>query len=1704
MKKLKIIQLASFRGNLGDNANVVGTRRMLERNLDCEIEYTDLEYLEYEPDPRWGGKKFDLAFVDLVNRHDLLLIGGGGFFELAVDSSCSGTPLDIPEEIIDQIRVPIVFYALGFHVLYGLTPERKEKFRRYLDMLFSKKHVLVSMRNDGSVETVRQLYGDAYADRIHRCPDGGFFTTPRDFYHPEQPAGKKYIALQLAGDGETHRFPKPGGANDFLKQTAEVFRQIFRHTDLQAVLIPHIPEDMEIINRFLVELGPPYSRRNVTVAPYLHGQQAQDYIFDLYSKAELAVGMRFHANVSVIGLNVPTIGIATYDQIDKLYRELGMPERAVRPDAPSYGQKLIRLIGDSLTDRPRIIDRYRQLNEDLARQVTEFHGVLENFIGRKRILINTQFHWPYAPADYSLAMGLQQRGHEVLMLACGGGLPHYCELQTNRQKRPECSNCLQNLAGYFQKYGLPYATVRQFLQKEDYVLADRLTRECSVDQLLRYELHGVPVGKLARLNLFQYYHGFPFEIEGEKEETFRRAFHSAVLYTLAKKRLFDSYRPDLVVTTNGKFLQWAPLVYFARQAGCDYVTWEDLDQAPSGIGLARNGIAHEQRIDEVWESESRKEMTEEKREELKKHFRLWANGEVSVFKYYDDDTEFNPDAIARRLNLRPGRPRISLFCNVSWDSSSVGFEGAFESMYDWIFSCVEYAAGHPEVDLIVRTHPAEIKVPDAFKNEVLTCDVIRRRFSHLPENIKLIEPDSSISSYAVADMSDVCMVYTSTMGIELALQGRKVWTAANAYYAGKGFTLDLQSREHMVEMLGQRPLDGRLTPEQIGLAEKFAHIVRLRRVFSVPYLETPKDRFHFPGRQAYAPAGNAVIDRMCSYVLTGRPFLDIGTGPEAKTQEISTMKPQDVSRIQFGQLTIQYDHLPALQTELKTIFEQKIYDFRTDKSSPLVIDGGAHLGLFSLYVKRKYPAARILAFEPDDRAFAHLQANLAVNRVEGVQSIQSGLYNQNTTLRFAGDGADGGAIQSDGAQSIRVVKLSEYIKEEVDFLKLNIEGAELEVLEEIEPKLPMIRELCLEYHGFPNIGQRLHRILDLLDRNGFRYLIHDFDHQTNPATKPPFSIDAKTRFFLLVYARRISTRPQRIEPSAPHLRQPVSRKFGFDRGTPIDRVLIEAFLAQHRQAIRGSVLEVGESVYTKKFGCGVKELNVLHPEPGNPQATLVGNLETGENIPEKQFDCIILTQTLQMIYNCQSVIQNCYKALKDNGVLLLTAPGISQISRYDMDRWGDYWRFTTLSLKKLLGESFGGKNVEAASFGNYHLAAEFLNGRSAEEIAPEAFSANDEDYQLLLGAAAVRRERTGSWDASREVRPVPAVRNADRVPPSPLVLLYHRVADEPLDSQLLAVSPDAFRQHLEVLKAAYRVVSLRQLLGEAMHGGGAPNTVALTFDDGYRDNLTHALPLLEEYGMHATVFVTAGPVERTRGFWWDRLENLLLGGHPLPADLELSEDGQDYRWRLDTPEGRLHAYDQMASLLRRRPASEIEAFVDELFRWAQVEETAGLYKPVLNRSELERLSRSPWIEIGAHTMTHSLLSCLSPQEQAVEIVACRQKLESWIQKPVTLLSYPFGSRGDYTPVTGAIARQAGFHYAIANIQGSVPVPPEPYEVPRRLVRNWSGEAFARWMRTDHKNELEEAACLRRREAILQAMKTPVSPSANRRIQKSAP
>ncbi len=197
---------------------------------------------------------------------------------------------------------------------------------------------------------------------------------------------------------------------------------------------------------------------------------------------------------------------------------------------------------------------------------------------------------------------------------------------------------------------------------------------------------------------------------------------------------------------------------------------------------------------------------------------------------------------------------------------------------------------------------------------------------------------------------------------------------------------------------------------------------------------------------------------------------------------------------------------------------------------------------------------------------------------------------------------------------------------------------------------------------------------------------------------------------------------------------PFSTQFGYERGGPVDRFYIEKFLAANSNSVRGRVLEIGDNEYTLTFGqANIVQSDILHIDDSNPRATFVGDLSNAPILPDNSFDCIILTQTLHLIYNYQDAIKTCYRVLKPGGSLLLTVPGISHIAQ---DQWGKYWywSFTDASLKRLLKENFAGETV-INTHGNVLAATAFLYGMGRYELNEATLNSHDPHYQVIITAA---------------------------------------------------------------------------------------------------------------------------------------------------------------------------------------------------------------------------------------------------------------------------------------------------------------------------------------------------------------------------------
>jgi len=224
-----------------------------------------------------------------------------------------------------------------------------------------------------------------------------------------------------------------------------------------------------------------------------------------------------------------------------------------------------------------------------------------------------------------------------------------------------------------------------------------------------------------------------------------------------------------------------------------------------------------------------------------------------------------------------------------------------------------------------------------------------------------------------------------------------------------------------------------------------------------------------------------------------------------------------------------------------------------------------------------------------------------------------------------------------------------------------------------------------------------------------------------------------------VTRRRLSPRVGAVDFGDLRRTAPISRVFGFDRGVPVDRYYIEQFLQANASLVRGSVLEIGDCTYTTRFGGqAVEHSDVLHLTGDSPEATIVADLTNAPSIESERFDCIILTQTLHFTYDMASEVSELHRILKPGGSVLCTVPGISQISRFDMDRWGDFWRLTSRSARDLFATAFADENIEVVTYGNVLSAVALLHGLAVSELTADELDAHDDDYQVIVAIRATR------------------------------------------------------------------------------------------------------------------------------------------------------------------------------------------------------------------------------------------------------------------------------------------------------------------------------------------------------------------------------
>lgn len=329
MKNLRLLHIASFTGNIGDNASHIGFRNILKTlGIYATIDQMEIRrfYKNYSlPDKQ----EFDETFVLMANQYDLIVFGGGGFLDFWVPGSETGTTIDISLDLFEKLNVPVLFTSIGCIPHKEVPVGNIEKFTRFINAILEKKNARIAVRNDGSWSILKSVLGKEIAAKIPQILDNGFFYQLQSKY--TRIIDGKYVAINVTKDQLLMKNQTIGEVNTehFNQELRKYLDSIITHTDFKIVFIPHIFSDIEAIQFALKGVNDFIIRTRVVVAPYVQGDYGSDYLMSVYEGAEYVVGMRFHANVCSLILGKPLAGLAVLDRIKYMYKSVGAEDLVV-------------------------------------------------------------------------------------------------------------------------------------------------------------------------------------------------------------------------------------------------------------------------------------------------------------------------------------------------------------------------------------------------------------------------------------------------------------------------------------------------------------------------------------------------------------------------------------------------------------------------------------------------------------------------------------------------------------------------------------------------------------------------------------------------------------------------------------------------------------------------------------------------------------------------------------------------------------------------------------------------------------------------------------------------------------------------------------------------------------------------------------------------------------------------------------------------------------------------------------------------------------------------------------------------------------------------------------------------------------------------------------------------------------------------------
>ena len=475
--------------------------------------------------------------------------------------------------------------------------------------------------------------------------------------------------------------------------------------------------------------------------------------------------------------------------------------------------------------------------------------------------------------DLLVAHSLRLRGAQVQLYTCDTRLP-ICNIANHHTAPPmPCHFCQSYTRQMLSIMGFSASHLHHLVSPSERQEIESHIAQLSPTQFASYVDSGLPIGQMVQISVRWFLNSGNIATDPLAEQTFRHFLVSGALVGRAAQRLLAQKRPDTIYLLNGLFFEEQILIHLAREQGIHFVTHEGGFHADSKV-FAHNGIAGYYDLAAVWPTYAQTPLTPAQHTQLTEYLQQRRTGGKDVAQYYPHLVSEQAEIITQ-LGLDTQRPILVAFSNILWDSAVLDRHEAFASLEAWLTTTIEFAANHPQIQLIIRVHPAEIRLA-LRETRQKVGDFITQQFPHLPPNVRLIPAESSISSYTLMELAQVGLVYTSTVGLEMTLMGKPVIVAGQTHYAHKGFTHQPTSPATYTQLLAQAAELPPPTPAQLELAQRYAHLFFFRLMLPFPLvtaLTNGRLRFNFETLAALRPGTTPLLDLVCEGILHQRPFL---------------------------------------------------------------------------------------------------------------------------------------------------------------------------------------------------------------------------------------------------------------------------------------------------------------------------------------------------------------------------------------------------------------------------------------------------------------------------------------------------------------------------------------------------------------------------------------------------------------------------------------------------------------------------------------------------------------------------------------------------------------------------------------------------------------------------------------------------------------